>query len=204
MNSSLSTNQVLSVQKSNGIVAGVLFFALAAQFMTVIMLAAAMAPGYDYARGAISDLGNVPATALLFNISLLVAGTFNLAGGVLLWRDHRKAWLLALFILASVGAIGAALMPLGVSGWHGIFALFAFLFFNGQTIGSAAIVEGPMRWVALLLGTIGLAYVAVMVAGDSGITAAFGPFGHGGAERLIVYPPMIWLIAFGGQLMSAR
>ena len=36
---------------------GVLLFSLAAQFMTVIMLGASMAPGYDLAGGAISDLG---------------------------------------------------------------------------------------------------------------------------------------------------
>ena len=48
---------------------GVLLFVLAAQFMTVIMLTASMAPGYDTAGGAISDLGVISETALLFNLS---------------------------------------------------------------------------------------------------------------------------------------
>jgi hypothetical membrane protein len=51
--------------------AGVLFFALAAQFMTVIMLAAAMAPDYDFGAAAISDLGVLPETALLFGSIVL-------------------------------------------------------------------------------------------------------------------------------------
>jgi len=28
-----------------------------------------------------------------------------------------------------------------------------------------------------------------------------GPIGPGGMERMIVYPALIWLIAFGGYLM---
>jgi hypothetical protein len=41
-----------------------------------------------------------------------------------------------------------------------------------------------------------------MVIGDSGNPTVFGPIGHGGAERMIVYPAMIWLIAFGGYLLA--
>ena len=33
--------------------------------------------------------------------------------------------------------------------------------------------------------------------------AVFGPIGHGGAERMIVYPAMLWMLAFGGWLMAA-
>jgi hypothetical protein len=30
----------------------------------------------------------------------------------------------------------------------------------------------------------------------------FGPPGHGGTERMIAYPAMLWLLAFGGYLMA--
>ena len=43
-----------------------------------------------------------------------------------------------------------------------------------------------------------------MVIGDAGNAAAFGPIGHGGTERMIVYPVMLWMLAFGGYLMAAR
>jgi len=42
-----------------------------------------------------------------------------------------------------------------------------------------------------------------MVIGDAGTAAAFGPIGHGGTERMIIYPAMIWLIALGGALLGA-
>ena len=59
--------------------AGLAFFVLAAQFMTVIMAAASMAPGYDLSGGAISDLGVIPSTAPLFNLSLILTGALNIA-----------------------------------------------------------------------------------------------------------------------------
>jgi hypothetical membrane protein len=182
--------------------AGVFFFALAAQFMTVIMLAAAMVPGYDFRAAAISDLGVFPETALLFNVSLVVVGVFNLLGGYFFYRTHGKRWLLAIFALAGIGAVGAGLFPLDTGGLHGLAALLAFVFFNVQAIGSATRLGGVMRALAVLAGGLGLVFVVLMALGDGGNTAAFGPIGHGGTERMIVYPVMLWLVAFGGYLLG--
>ncbi|MFC7096402.1 DUF998 domain-containing protein [Halobaculum marinum] len=182
--------------------AGIFFFALAAQFMTVIMLAAAMVPGYDFRAAAISDLGVFPETALLFNGSLVVVGVFNLLGGYFFYRTHGKRWLLAIFALAGIGAVGAGLFPLDTGGLHGLAALLAFVFFNVQAIGSATRLDGVMRALAVLAGGLGLVFVVLMALGDGGNTAAFGPIGHGGTERMIVYPVMLWLVAFGGYLLS--
>lgn len=184
--------------------AGLVLFALAAQFMTAIMLAASIAPGYDMQGGAISDLGVIPQTALLFNASLVGVGILNVLGGYLYYRLHARRWLLGVFLLAGLGAIGAGLLPLDRSELHGLFALVAFLFFNVEAIAAATLVRGPMRWISLLAGAIGLVFVVIMIIGDSGTTAVFGPIGHGGAERMIVYPVMLWMMAFGGHLMAAR
>ena len=184
-------------------VAGVLFFALAAQFMTVIMLAAAMVPGYDFNAAAISDLGVFPETALLFNVSLVVVGVFNLLGGYAFYRTHGKRWLLALFVVAGVGAIVAGVFPLGTSDLHSLGALLAFLFFNLQALGTATRLAGPMKAISILLGLAGLVFVVLMILGDGGNAAAFGVIGHGGTERMIVYPPMMWLVAFGGYLVAS-
>jgi hypothetical protein len=56
--------------------------------------------------------------------------------------------------------------------------------------------------ISALSGLVGLVYVAIMVIGDAGNTAVFDPIGHGGAERMIVYPAMLWMLAFGGYLMA--
>ena len=171
--------------------------------MTIIMLAAAMAPNYDFGGGAISDLGVFSETALLFNTSLVVVGLLNLLGGFFFYRTHGKRWLLALFALASIGAIGAGVFPLDTGGLHSLFALFAFLFFNVQAIGSATQLSGVMRAMSILAGGLGLVFVVIMVIGDAGNPAVFGPIGHGGAERMIVYPVMLWMVALGGYLLGA-
>jgi len=59
-----------------------------------------------------------------------------------------------------------------------------------------------MRAMSLAAGVTGLLFVGVMIVGDGGNPAVFGPIGHGGAERMIVYPAMLWLLAFGGYLMG--
>ncbi|WP_459191940.1 DUF998 domain-containing protein [Halosimplex sp. J119] len=182
--------------------AGLIFLVLSAQFLTVIMLAAAMAPGYDFGAAAISDLGVVPETALLFNASLALVGVLNLVGGYLYYRAHDKRWLLAIYALAGVGALGAAAFPLDTGGLHSLFALLAFVFFNLEAVGSAATVSGVLRAVSVLAGTVGLVFVVLMIVGDAGNTAAFGPINHGGTERMMVYPVMIWMIAFGGYLLG--
>jgi hypothetical membrane protein len=181
---------------------GILSFALAAQFMTVIMLAASMAPGYDVAGGAISDLGVIPETAWLFNLSLLAVGVLDIVAGWLLFQVHRRRWVLGVSLLAGMGAAGAGLVPLDAGGLHGLFALGAFVGFNLQAVASSTIVQGPMRAVSILAGIVGFVFVVIMVIGDAGTTAVFGPIGHGGAERMIVYPAMLWMLAFGGYLMA--
>jgi hypothetical membrane protein len=181
---------------------GVLLFILAAQFMTVIMLAASIAPGYDFNAAAISDLGVIPATALLFNLSLIAVGFLNIAGGYFFYRQHGRRWILAIYAIAGVGAIGAGVFPLNSGDLHSIFALVAFLFFNIAAIATATVIHGPMKIVSVLAGLVGIGFVVLMIAGDSGNAAAFGAIGHGGTERMIVYPVMLWMLAFGGYLMA--
>lgn len=188
---------------SNRVYAGVLFFLGSAQFITVLMIAEAMAPGYSIYENAISDLGVISETRALFNTSLFLTGLLIASGGYLFHRTHRKPWITALFILAGIGVMGAGVFNLDY-GIHGIFAFMAFLFVNFQAIASATLIRGPLKTLSPILGIVGLVALGLMVAGDiGGITAAFGPIGHGGTERLIVYPGLLWLTAFGGYLMAS-
>lgn len=184
--------------------AGFLLFFLAAQFMIVMMLAASIAPAYDFNAAAISDLGVIPATALLFNVSLVAVGALNVVGGYLLYRGHGRRLILGTYVAAGIGAVGAGLFPLGASDLHSLFALLAFLFFNLQAIATGLIVPNPMKLISILAGAAGIVFVVLMAIGDMGNSAAFGAIGHGGTERMIVYPVMLWMLAFGGYLMATR
>jgi hypothetical membrane protein len=185
-------------------VAGLLLVALAAAFLTVIMLAASIAPGYDVRGGAISDLGTLPETSMLFNATLVTIGLLDLAAGYLLWRWHRRAWIFGMFAVAGIGAVGAGVFPLTTGTPHAVFALLAFVFFNVQVIAVATLLRGPARVLSAVAGVVGLAYVVLMVIGDGGNPSVFGAIGHGGSERMIVYPVMLCLLALGGYFLGAR
>ena len=183
--------------------AGGMFLALSAGFLTVTMLGASIAHGYDYAGGAISDLGRMGETALVFNLTLVALGVLNSVGGILFHRAHGRPIVLAWYLVAGIGAAGAGLFPLGSSGLHGLFALAAFLAFNVQALATAWVVRGPTRVLSVAAGLAGLAFVVLMIVGDAGNPSVFGAIGHGGAERMIVYPSMLWMLALGGYLLHA-
>jgi hypothetical membrane protein len=182
--------------------AGILFFILGAAFFIVTMLAASIAPAYDFQGGAISDLGVIDETAAMFNTLLVAMGVLNVVGGYLFYRIHAKPWLLGLYVIAGLGTVGAGIFPLDTGGLHAVFALAAFVVYNLEALGTAAVVAGPMRTLGFVAGAAGLVYTVVMVIGDSGNPAVFGPYGHGGSERMIAYPVMLWLVALGGHLMA--
>ena len=180
---------------------GVLLSAISGSFLLGTMLAASVAPGYDFHAAAISDFGVIAETATLFNVLLIAIGLMNVAVGYLLYRRQHRA-LLALYILAGIGAAGAGVFPLSTGGLHSLFALAAFVGFNLEVIGSAVLLVGPMRALGVLAGAVGLIYAVLMAIGDSGSPAVFGPIGHGGSERMIAYPAVLWLLAYGGYLTA--
>ena len=182
--------------------AGILLFALGAAFLTVTMLAASIAPAYDYSAAAISDLGVIGETAVLFNGLLVFVGALNIVAGLLMYAVHRRRWILAVYLLAGLGAAGAGLVPLDVGGLHSLFALFGFVFFNLEAVATATVLRGPTRLISYAAGIVGLVYVTVMIIGDAGNPAIFGAIGHGGSERMIVYPAMLWAVAIGGYLTA--
>lgn len=183
-------------------IAGVLLFLLPVQFMTALMAGAAMAPGYSINLNAISDLGVTGATAWLFNSSLFLAGLLNVIGGYFLYRSYGRGWILPVFVLAGAGAMGAAVFTLDIPGIHGLFALAAFVFFNVEAIAGASLVRGPLKAISIIAGVVGLVFLVTHAASDFGIMSLYGPIGHGGSERMIVYPALLWLAAFGGYLMA--
>ena len=190
--------------KSSGQVeiAGLAFAAIGTAFLVVTMLAASIAPGYDFHRAAISDLGAIPETAALFNGVLVAIGLLNVVGGYLLGRALASRWLPVLSVLGGIGAVGAGLIPINAGGLHSVFALVGFVFFNVEVLVASRRLTGPIRWLGVLAAMVGLAYVGLMVIGDAGNPAVFGAIGHGGSERMIAYPAMLWMIALGGYVMA--
>ncbi len=174
---------------------GLLFLVGSAQFLLAMLVGEGMRPLYSVSTNAISDLG-VGSTALLFNGSIVLLGFLILVSAYLYHPVHGKVWITIPFLLAGVGAIGVGLFPETTGAPHGIFALLSFVFGGLLAILVSTQVRPPFRHLSILLGAAGLVALVLFVSNnDLGI-------GFGGMERMIVYPVLLWGIAFGGYLMA--
>lgn len=192
------------MQLVNKTTAGYLLALGAAQFMLILMLGETIAPGYSMHENAISDLGTIGQTALLFNSSLFAIGLLNLFAGYILFKVLGEKKYLIIFGLGGIGAMGAGAFNLdNPTGLHGIFALMAFLFMNIEAIVAGRLAKFPLDKVSIVIGLIGLAFVPLMIMVDAGSLDVSGSIGHGGTERMIVYPALIWMMVFGGYLIAS-
>jgi hypothetical membrane protein len=180
-----------------------LFTLSSAQFLLVMMLGAAIAPEYSLHDNAISDLGVIPETALLFNASIILFGLLMILGAYLYHPLHAKPLITSVIIIAGIGSIGVGLFPLNNLGIHTIFALIAFIFANIIPVTVSLILPKPLKILSIATGIIGLFYLFVQILGDTNILNLYGPIGHGGSERMIVYLVLLWLVAFGGYIIAS-
>jgi len=189
------------INKTN---AGYLLALAAGQFLVLLMLGESIAPGYSMHENAISDLGTIGETELMFNASLFVLGLLNFISGFVLYKVLDDKKLLVVFALGGIGAMGAGLVPLDSPiGVHGLFALFAFVFLNVEAMVAGRLGRSPLDKISIALGILGIIFVPVMILVDSGSLDVSNSIGHGGVERMIAFPCLIWMILFGGYLLSS-
>ncbi len=175
--------------------AGLFFFIGGVEYLLLTLVAETTHPDYSTSANAISDLG-VGSTALLWNPTVILLGLFGLAGTYFLYRCERRKIITAFFALAGIGAVGVGLFPETTGAPHGIFALLAFLFGGLAALFVYPIVKAPLRYACVVLGIVGLVSIPLYV-GDMDLG-----LGHGGIERMIVLPILLFEITFGGYLMT--
>lgn len=164
----------------------------ATQFLLLLVAAEALYPGYSVATHAISDLG-VGETAIIFNSSIVLFGAASFAAAYLLRRRLGRL-LPVCMAFAGIGAICVGLFPETLGLPHYLSALTAFLFGGIAAIVSSQQVRMPFAFLFILLGMVTLLALGLEIAN---LTLGLG---HGGMERMIAYPIIIWEIAFAGWL----
>jgi hypothetical protein len=97
--------------------------------------------------------------------------------------------------------MGAGLIPLDSP--IGIHGLFAFVFLNVEAMVAGRLAKFPLNRISLLLGLLGIIFVPIMIMVGSGSLDVSGSIGHGGAERMIAFPCLLWMLIFGGYLISS-
>lgn len=164
---------------------------------------------YSTFANAISDLGGteppnsymVEPNRLIFIVTMAISGALVLASTYLLWQVVQRRRVLVALGIFGVGLLGIAVFPGNVATWHPWFALVCFVGGSVAAILSRRILDAPVRYFAAALGTVAL------VATIAGLEffEDWGPqawIGVGGVERWIAYPVLLWLVVFGGALMT--
>ncbi len=191
--------------------AGVLFLAAGAQFIFGLVIAEASYPGYSVSDNYISDLGVGP-SSMIFNSSAFLFGLLSITGTYFLPRvaDYRS--LKVLLLLMAIGAMGVGMFTSAFTMVHGVVSLMAFGFGGLSAIASFRVSRLPLSVLCVTLGVMTLAALGLFACGlvTTGSLASTEPpdsefflgIGPGGMERMIVYPALIWLILFSGNLIA--
>jgi hypothetical membrane protein len=191
---------------SNSKIAGILLAVGGIQFAVAMIIAEAVYPGYSISANYISDLGvwSKP-SGIIFNPSIMLFGLTVLASSYFVNRQFGNRGITILLALSGIGPLGVGLFPEntfivnGIPFFHSIFALIAFIAGGLVAIAFYKITEAPFKYLTVILGVAGLtAMVLFFATRDYGYLG----LGVGGMERMIVYPTLLGIIAFGGYLLG--
>jgi hypothetical membrane protein len=164
---------------------------------------------YSTFANTISDLGGtippnsymVEPNRAIFIVTMAVAGALVLAATTLLWRVFgRRGSVVALGVMG-VGLAGIAVFPGNVATWHPFLAHVCFVGGSVAAILSRKILDRPLRYFAVVLGSVALAST---VLGLDAFENAWPQtwIGLGGVERWIAFPVLLWMVLFGSALMT--
>jgi hypothetical membrane protein len=190
-------------------VAGVLLTLAGAAILLGFITAEALYPGvYTTHTNTVSHLGAseppnsvvLQPSAAIFDVTMLVTGIMIVAGALFAYRALRRKAVLIPTALLGVGTLGVGVFPLTHPTPHTLFALTAFVAGGIAVVVSSLGTTAPFRYLWTVLGTMALAATALGVFLLE--WAPVAELGEGGIERWIVYPIVLWLVAFGSYLMA--
>ncbi|MEM0440791.1 MAG: DUF998 domain-containing protein [Candidatus Caldarchaeum sp.] len=177
------------------LVAGVLLFVGISQFMFFLRVAESIYPGYSVANNYISDLG-VGVAAPVFNTSVSFLGLCIVAAAYFGYATFNSKVFAALIAITGVGAFGVGLFPENVPVLHTVFSFITFFFAGIAAIYGVRVLSRLMGIISVVSGVVCLAALVLFGSGN------YLGLGHGGMERLIVYPVLSWGLMLSGYLLS--
>ncbi len=196
-----------------GRTAGAFFLIAATQFVLGLSVAEATYPGYSVAANYVSDLGVGPSSAV-FNTTVFLLGTLVLAGAFFLRKVRALRAVNTLLLLMALGSIGVGVFTKDTTIVHGGVSFSAFFFSALSALAAAKVLGMPFSLLsgifgtvilgALLLFSIGMVTSGSLASVEAIDSAYYLGLGRGGMERMIVYPGLIWLAAFGGHLLGRQ
>ncbi|MDE1859985.1 MAG: DUF998 domain-containing protein [Candidatus Micrarchaeota archaeon] len=176
--------------------AGALVFIGAAEFLIFMMVSEAIYPDYSIAHDAISALG-VGLTSYIFNLSIILFGALIIVASYLIEKSTKDKLMSTFLFLFGIGTCSVGIFPGTVRFEHMVAAMTAFVFGGLSAIASYRATKPPFSYISIMLGIVSL--FSLFVAPFFHIASVIG---SGGAERMVVYPILVWALGFGAYLMS--
>ncbi len=185
---------------------GLLFTVGGLVAILLIMASEAAYPGFSLRINALSDLSALKAPTFMVGET---AGLFRavpwIMGAYYLLRNTGRKGLMALAMLPGVTNLFAVLSPEDVNVVVHLLGAPVTLV-TGLIIAyvSYKLIKGPFQYVAVLLGIVSFSGAVILFSGYwvSTIHGLWAVLGLGGWESMSVFPPLLWLVGFGGRLLA--
>jgi hypothetical membrane protein len=187
--------------------AGIFMLVGCIQYILAVNIAQATFPGYSTALNSLSDLGGsipmVEPSAFIFNLSNIVLGILLIAAVYLILKSGGCRLFSSCLAVFGAAMIFLSIFPEYTQTTHVIFALIAFFSGSLALIFSYRLgINIPMTIISMVLGFIALLTILSVFFIGVGPSNPLDFLGKGGAERLIIYPIILFLTALGGYLTS--
>jgi len=178
------------------LIAGLLIIIGVSQFTMLMIICESLYPSYSVAYNYISDLG-VGVTAPIFNSSIILLGLAIIISSKLLYKVFKSKTLSILLFLTGFGAAGVGLFPEGSPySLHTIMSAATFISAGITAIIAYRFTPKPISWISVVMGIISLTALGLFTSEN------YLGLGHGGMERIIVYPVLQWALIFGGYIIA--
>jgi hypothetical membrane protein len=183
--------------------AGALLASSGVVFMLLNTVAESIYPDYSVRTDALSVLGGTgQSTTLLWDGQLFVSGVLAALGVYLLLSRGavpqlaKRRLVKVVYLLPPAATIVVSLVPWNtVIAVHTLAAFTTFLFGGISAIYAFRFTRPPFRFLSVILGSVALLSLPFLLQSSSYL-------GFGGFERLVVYPVVLWQIAFGAYWMG--
>jgi hypothetical membrane protein len=198
--------------------AGLLLFITSVMLTLGIIAAEAFCPNYSLSNDKLSDLGakapmsilSVPASdvsiqqpsSLIFSSTVCLAGVLIVISSLLVCRGSASKILGRFLVIPGIGGIIVGLLTEQMGMIHYVGAVMVFVFGPLAAIVSYRRVKPPFSYLSVVMGLISLAFVPFVALGIYNALIKYTIVATGGVENMIVYPFLLWMLAFGTYLMK--
>jgi len=168
------------------------------EFLIALTLAEILYPNYSLSANPLSDLGAgfFQPSSNIFNVSVIIFGLLVILGAYFAMRAFHSKSLVVVMLLAGIGIAGVGFFIETILVPHLIFSFMAFFFSGVAAVLSFRLVTSRFRYFGAALGMFTLVALVLFIVGvDFGL-------GHGGIQRMVVYPALIWYIGFGAHIIE--